>query len=130
MASLINGQLTSGSNTPRSGVAPTTIPDFRNEKGVSPNYAQNLSQSTEPDLRWFYMRVSYGQEQKVGDYLENKGLEVLLPKCKRQRTYGGEKKLVDVSLIPNVLFVHSTAEILKQYIGKAPTENLHHFYTP
>lgn len=85
MASLINGQLTSGSDTPRSGGAPTTIPDFRDEKGVSPNYAQNSSKAKEPDLRWFYMRVSYGQEQKVGDYLENKGLEVLLPIRRRKK---------------------------------------------
>ena len=42
----------------------------------------------------------------------------------------GVKKLVETSVIPNALFVHSSADVLKQYVGKRPTEYFHHFYEP
>lgn len=129
-ASLINGQLTSGSDIPCSGVAPTAIPDYREEEGVSPNYVQNSTMPIEPDKVWFYMRVAYGQEKKVADYLSSQGIETFLPKCIKEYNVAGYKKQVETSLIPNALFVHSTESILKKYTGKFPTENLHHFYKP
>lgn len=129
-ASLSNGQLTSGSDIPCSGVAPAAIPDYREEEGVSPNYVQNSTMPIEPDKVWFYMRVAYGQEKKVRDYLISEGIEVFLPTIKKERVLCGAKKQIEVSLIPNSLFVHSTAAEIKRYVGKYPTNNLHHFYEP
>lgn len=130
IASLINGQLTSGSDFPCSGVAPAATPDYHDEKGVSPNYVQNSAMPIEPDKVWFYMRVAYGQEKKVRDYLIAEGIEVFLPTIKKERVMGGVKKQIEVSLIPNSLFVHSTEAEMKRYVGKFPTNNLHHFYEP
>lgn len=129
-ASLINGQLTSGSDIPCSGVAPAAIPDYHEEEGVSPNYVQTTAMLKEPDKVWFYMRVAYGQEKKVKDYLISEGIEVFLPIIKKERVLCGSKKQIEVSLIPNSLFVHSSASEIKRYVGKYPTNNLHHFYEP
>lgn len=129
-ASLVNGQLTSGRDIPCSGVAPSTIPDSCAKEGVSPNNAQNSAIPIEPDKVWFYMRVAYGQERKVRDYLIAEGIEVFLPTIKKERVMDGIKKQIEVSLIPNSLFVHSTETNMKRYVGKFPTNNLHHFYEP
>lgn len=129
-ASLINGQITSGveSTSPSSGVTPSAIPEATAVQGVSPNYEMSSTKPNESNLVWFYMRVAYGQEKKVRDYLISEGIEVFLPTCIKERFIGGVKKQEEVSLIPNALFVHSTAEILHQYVGQFPTENLHHYY--
>lgn len=129
-ASLVNGQLTSGRDIPCSGAAPSTSPDSCAKEGVSPNYVQNSAMPIEPDKVWYYMRVAYGQEKKVRDYLVAEGIEVFLPTTKKERVSNVFKKQIEVSLIPNTLFVHSTESILKKYTGKIPTENLHHFYKP
>lgn len=131
-ASLINGQITSGveSTSPRSGVAPSAIPEATTVQGVSPNYEMSSTKPNESNLVWFYMRVAYGQEKKVRDYLRSEGIEVFHPTWKKEKVITGVKKLVEVSLIPNALFVHSTADILKKYVGKEPTTNFHHFYEP
>jgi len=81
------------------------------------------------NAKWFLMRVAYGQEKKVGNYLYEKGVEVFHPTWFKERTYGGQKKRVEVSIIPNALFVHSTMEILNLYVGKEPTPYLHYYYT-
>lgn len=129
-ASLSNDQLTSGSNIPCSGGAPITIPNDSAEEGVSPKYVQNSAIPIDPDKVWFYMRVAYGQEKKVRDYLIAEGIEVFLPTIKKERVMDGIKKQIEVSLIPNSLFVHSTETNMKRYVGKFPTNNLHHFYEP
>lgn len=129
-ASLINGQLTSGSDIPCSGAAPAAIPDYREKEGVSPNCAQNSAMPIEPEKVWYYMRVAYGQEKKVRDFLISEGIEVFLPTIKKERVLGGIQKQIEVSLIPNSLFVHSTETNMKRYVGKFPTNNLHHFYEP
>lgn len=131
-ASLINGQITSGveSTSPRSGVTPSAIPEATAVQGVSPNYEMSSTKPNESNLVWFYMRVAYGQEKKVRDYLLSEGIEVFHPTWKKERVIAGVKKLVEVSLIPNALFVHSTTDIMKKYVGKEPTTTLHHFYEP
>lgn len=129
-ASLINGQLTSGSDIPCSGAAPAAIPDYREKEGVSPNCAQNSAMPIEPEKVWFYMRVAYGQEKKVRDYLISEGIEAFLPTIKKERVLGGIKKEIEASLIPNSLFVHCSADEIKKYIGNPPTEYLHHYYEP
>jgi len=77
-ASLINGQITSGvgSASPCSGVTPSAIPEKATAQWVSPNYGPNLTEPDDANLVWFYMRVAYGQEKKVGDYLLSEGIEV------------------------------------------------------
>lgn len=85
---------------------------------------------TPPNFVWLYMRVSYGQEQKVKDILQAEGIEVFHPRTIKMREINGAKKLVECSLIPNTLFVHSTIQEMRKYVGKYPTETLHHFYEP
>lgn len=99
--------------------------------GVSPESASNADGNCcEEKLSWFLMRVSYGQEQKVAKFLESVNIEYFLPLKDVYRLLNGKKYLIQVSLIPNFLFVKSTELILKQYVGKAPLTYFHHYYIP
>lgn len=92
-------------------------------KGVSPLYSPKQTEQ-----KWFLMRASYGQEQKACDYLQEKGIKAFCPKWKQERTYGDKKVIVEVSMIPNTLFVHSTEKEMRCYIGKSPLTYFHHYY--
>ena len=95
---------------------------------VSPS---SVPARTEVDeRRWYYMRVSYGREDRVNEYLLSHGIDTFLPKQRKVVTVRGLREVREVSLIPNSLFVFSTEAVLKQYIGKAPIPYFHHFYMP
>lgn len=78
--------------------------------------------------QWFLMRASYGQEEKACRYLREQGLKVFLPKWKKERIRNGKKTRIEVSMIPNTLFVYSNIEQLHGYIGKEPISFFHHYY--
>ena len=100
-----------------------TSPGTECGNGVSPSCCHNS-----PESRWYLMRASYGQEHKAADYLSERGFEVFCPKWKKERTYAGKTTVVEVSIIPNVLFVKATEAQLRDYVGKAPLTYFHHYY--
>ena len=77
---------------------------------------------------WFLMRAAYGQEKKAKDFLEAKGIKTFLPLQTQTYIYKGKKKHRQVSLIPNFLFVKSSEEEMKQYVGKGKLGFFHHYY--
>ena len=79
---------------------------------------------------WFLMRAAYGQEQKAQEFLETKGIETFLPLQERCFVRDGKRVKKMQSLIPNFLFVKSTENEMKKYIGKHPVDFLHHYYVP
>lgn len=79
---------------------------------------------------WFLMRAAYGQEQKVQEFLEAKGIETFLPLQEHCFVRDGKRVKKMQSLIPNFLFVKSTENEMKKYIGKQPVDFLHHYYVP
>ena len=111
------------------GVTPDYVP---NERTVSSD--KNISTASPLDNMeeavWFLMRAAYGQENKVKDFLEAKGIEVFLP-C-HQKVYERNGKRVHMlqSLIPNFLFVKSTEAEMKKYIGKGDLSFFNHYYVP
>lgn len=79
---------------------------------------------------WFLMRAAYGQEQKAKEFLEAKGIETFLPLQEHCFVRDGKRVKKMQSLIPNFLFVKSTENEMKKYIGKHPVDFLHHYYVP
>lgn len=72
------------------------------------------------------MRVSYGQEQKAYDHLNDLRIPAFIPKHFQKNKLTGKKELV--SAVRNILFVHSTINEMKQYIGSPQLPYLHHIY--
>lgn len=102
------------------GTVSHCAPTSKVQDGVSPNCA------------WFLMRAAYGQEMKALEYLSDKaGIEeVFCPQWTQVRRINGKTVKKRVSILPNTLFVKSTAKTLKEYIGRPPLSFLHHFYQP
>lgn len=130
---LTNGQFipTHGEELKGDGVKTATKLRHETRDGVSPRSVVAASVAeTEPS--WYLMRVAYGQEKKAADFLMDKeGVEeVFCPQWVQERTFGGKRKKVLVSLVPNMLFVKSTMAVLRQFVGVPPTHFLHHYYQP
>lgn len=125
-ASLCNGQ--SSSCDEHASFTPLGKRQF---DGVSPRnvYTTTVTESDDK-FAWFLMRVAYGQEQKVANFLKTQNIEYFLPLKIRKRVLNGKTYSSQTSLIPNFLFVKSTEHILKQYVGKAPLTYFHHYYVP
>ena len=79
---------------------------------------------------WFLMRAAYGQEQKAQEFLKTKGIETFLPLQEHCFVRDGKRVKKMQSLIPNFLFVKSTENEMKKYLGKHPVDFLHHYYVP
>lgn len=146
IAALFKGQAI-GDVSPTSRDLKLTTSPQDIQSGVTPNYALSVGSYQATDLStntiqtassavdaegavWFLMRVSYGREQKAKDYLMAKGIEVFLPMQEKHYVCNGKRIRKMQSLIPNFLFVKSTEEEMKKYIGKEPLEFFHHYYVP
>lgn len=145
--SLSKGQ-SSGESSPSSSVLKNIMSLRSVQNGVSPDYVSKscADNSTDSILNknnptasstanveeavWFLMRAAYGKEKKAKDFLEAKGIKTFLPLQTQTYIYKGKKKHRQVSLIPNFLFVKSSEEEMKQYIGKGELDFFHHYYVP
>ncbi len=64
------------------------------------------------DIFWFPMRVTYNREIKVKENLDSLGIENFVPMKQQFTVHGGHKRLETIPAINNLLFVHSSREIL------------------
>lgn len=137
-----------GESSPSSNVLKNIMSLRSVQNGVTPDYVSKscADNSTDSILNknsptasftanveeavWFLMRAAYGQEKKAKDYLEAKGIEVFLPLQEKCYLYKGRRIYRQVSLIPNFLFVKSTEQEMKKYIGKGNLDFFHHYYVP
>ncbi len=61
-------------------------------------------------VKWHVLYVKPKTEKKVGQKLNNLGFEVCIPTQKQLRTWSDRKKMVDVVLFTNYVFVATTAQ--------------------
>ena len=92
----------------------------------------NILGGVSPDCVWFLMRAAYGQEMKALEYLSDKDgiVEVFCPQWMQERKVGGKKVRKLVSILPNALFVRTTQQVLRNYVGVPPLTFFHHYYQP
>ena len=65
-------------------------------------------------LNWFPMRVTYSQELKVKERLDEEGIENFIPMTHQLVDADGERHRTLVPAIHNLIFVHSTQEQITQ----------------
>jgi transcription antitermination factor NusG len=63
---------------------------------------------------WYAMRVPYRNEIKVQNKLQNKGIEVFIPKKKKLIKRRGKTYYEEVPAINNLIFVHSKLCVIKE----------------
>ena len=62
---------------------------------------------------WFAIRATYKREFIAQEYLQDKGIEVIVPLKKVIKVVGGIKRKVAVPAINNLIFVRATKDELK-----------------
>lgn len=94
-----------------------------NEKANTTN-----SQANKESPKWFFMCDQKRRNALDPAYkmLESKGFDVFTPKIKKIIGKGKNKKVDEVPLLTDILFVHSTEEKLDPIVAKTPT--LHYRY--
>lgn len=118
-----------GESAPRTGPTPDALPEVQEpvlaenlQSGVSTRNA--LSGSTLKTIKrkpkegphWYALRVTYGREKKVYDYLVGKHVEAYYPTIKTVKEVDGKRKTVEESRLPNILFARGTEEEIKSFV--------------
>lgn len=65
------------------------------------------------EILWYAMRVPYRNEIKVQNRLQNKGIEVFIPKKKKLIKRRGKTYYEEVPAINNLIFVHSELSVIR-----------------
>lgn len=113
-----------GTNSPCIQSVPDAPPDVsvpnentKTEAGVSPDYATNPHENTNPQVRhWYALRTTYGREQKAYDYFVEHHIEAYCPTYKGTRVVRGREKITDKSYIPNIFFARGTEEEMESFV--------------
>ena len=139
MVSLPNENIRRGGQSSSIGAVAGASPQtYHSDIGVSPNSAPKRDDSppgengkkAPKDIVWFLMRAAYGQEKKAKEVLEADNIEVFLPVTDKVHLVNGKRKHTTESLIPNFLFVHSTEQRMKRYVGSPDLRFFHYYYIP
>ncbi|MBP5772010.1 MAG: UpxY family transcription antiterminator [Bacteroidaceae bacterium] len=97
-------------------LSPETLPEARSSRtGVSVRYVPDSSK------RWYVFRASYGRVEKASDYIIEDGTYVYIAKRYARKWVNGKQKKFLEPLIPNLLFVYTTAHKAEEYIRKTPS---------
>ena len=116
MSTLSNVETRRGEAKPPS-VRPTsdTIPEAISSKtGVSVRYIPD------PTKTWYVFRASYGREDKAADFIINDGTYAYVAKRMVRNSINNRPKMVQESLIPNLLFIYTSVEKADQYVKHTP----------
>lgn len=114
------------------GITPIAPPkaDRQGESTLSVQSSLNLeNREKRHHVCWHVMRVAYGKEKEVSEYIASQGLEVFYPQrkikvvVKDQKSDADNKKpekpryiVKEASLLPNIFFIRSSESILEEYV--------------
>lgn len=73
-----------------------------------------MTESPETIQKWYAIRVTYSREMAVKSYLDGLGVESYIPMHFAVRTYGEKKRKVWEPLVHNLIFVRTTAALLRE----------------
>lgn len=96
--------------------------------GVSVNYAHTPTSAHEDDRQWYVLRATYGRERQACDYLNAAGEQAYLPMHYVARDFKGQRQRTLRPLLPNILFVYTTAARIDEYIKRTPALSYLHYY--
>lgn len=113
----------------RTGFTPDALPKVQkpvlvenSQTGVSTRNA--LSETTSKTINrkskqvpyWYALRVTYGREKKVYDYLVGKNVEAYYPTITTIKIVDGKRKTVEKSRFPNIFFARGTEREIKSFV--------------
>ena len=65
---------------------------------------------------WYALRVTYGREKKVYDYLVSKNVEAFYPTITTIKLVDGKRKAIEESRLPNIFFARGTEDEIKSFV--------------
>ena len=68
------------------------------------------------NLHWYALRVTYGREKKVYDYLKENDVEVFYPTITTIKVINGKRMPFLESRIPNMLFAYGLEKEIKSFV--------------
>lgn len=71
-----------------------------------------MLKSNKDDVCWYAMSAIYRSELKVKEYLDSRNIECYIPMIEVLRTRRGRKIKESVPAVCNLIFVHSTSDII------------------
>ena len=118
-----------GEIPPRTGLIPDALLEVQepvlaenSQTGVSTRNAllgstlKTIKRKPKDGSHWYALRVTYGREKKVYDYLFGKHVEAYYPTIKTVKEVDGKRKTVEESRLPNILFARGTEEEIKSFV--------------
>ena len=126
-----------GEIPPRTGLTPDALPEVQepvlaenSQTGVSTRYVLSgtgdgsISRPTNTRSvrkpknvpHWYALRVTYGREKKVYDYLVSKNVEAYYPTITTVKLVDGKRRTIEESLLPNIFFARGTEDEIKSFV--------------
>lgn len=101
------------------------IADESSQTGVSTRSAPLPNENTDnlpilhkkqSEKHWYALRATYGREKQAHDYINSNDGTAFLPTMFIEKVVEGQKKLVEVSRLPNIFFAYGTEEKIKGFV--------------
>ncbi|MGN0280974.1 MAG: UpxY family transcription antiterminator [Prevotella sp.] len=118
-----------GENPPCTGLTLDALPEVQksvlaenSQTGVSTRNALSVNPFKAIKVKprdiphWYALRVTYGREKKIYDYLVGKHVEAYYPTIKTVKKVDGKRKIVEESRLPNIFFARGTEEEIKSFV--------------
>ena len=103
--------------SPRIGFVSAVLPEAqRSQTGVSSDYVQKANHE------WFVLRVTYNRTQKAYSIMATSDVQSYMPMHYVIKKEIGKKKRILQPLLPNLLFVYTTREVVNSIIKKKGEE--------
>ena len=118
MNALLNAHTPRGRNrSPHVGLTSNVLPEAqRSQTGVSSDYVQKANHE------WFVLRVTYNRTQKAHGIISISDVQSYMPMHYVIKKEIGKKKRILQPLLPNLLFVYTTREVVNSIIKKKGDE--------
>lgn len=78
----------------------------------------------ENEIVWYPLRVTYAREIKVKEYFAGKGIESFIPMRYERKLRGEEMVKIQVPVVHNFIFVHTSKTELKDLKSSSPISTL------
>ena len=114
MNALLNAHTKRGCDSPpHIGFASNVSPEAQSSQtGVSSDYVQKANHE------WFVLRVTYNRTQKAHGIISTSDVQSYMPMHYVIKKEIGKKKRILQPLLPNLLFVYTTREVVNSIIKK------------
>lgn len=123
MDTLSNVDSNRGNFQPRSSDSNAiALPEVGKERGVSVRYVQD------PGKYWFALRASYGREDLAARQIVEYGEYAYVAKRQVRRRIGNKLRVRLESLIPNMVFVYTSPQRVRELVRHTPSLNYLEFY--